>query len=619
VLDETVLEKAQERSSRWAAFQVVLVAVLLPSVAYLVTQPEPFYALTQADPLLYAGYTFAPADLIARLGYPYYAVRFGFIIPANVFTEVFGVAGGYFMLRWVVAGIAVAATFVCLRRRYTPAIGLIGCLILVCNPIFVRAILTHYTTVIVLPATAVVCALLAMGEVSRRGGLVLRGGVGLAMGVAFAANPFSAFPNAVAVAVYALVRGPRRWRNTLAELVVLSSMALLVLVAGAVLYWWRFGDPNILSPSLDAARRYSGETVPGVEPDLQWLQFRPDTWLAVLAGLALACSLYASRWANLGWQERAFLATPLAMWLAFALHQFVLDGYMLEIYFYNSQLLPPSALAIGAGIAVLARSGDRTPRPEIAPSPESSLRLLPWAAAGVLVLALFVVARYPIDLWTIPGVFLVGGVLAAAAAWPRQRDGGRWLLATAAACLPLLLALGSVIDVPLRPGQPFRQDARYREALFNSDSTWFNRYLLASRIVDRVPRTELDPGSVVFWYQDDDELATLMQWTYLWVYTKLQHPGDPAMPALSDRERTALLGRTPRFLFVLGSDPVEVQQGAAAIQSLDVGARAVRSETLREGSDTISIVLLELDADECDLEGEGEPLFWITRSLCSTD
>jgi 4-amino-4-deoxy-L-arabinose transferase-like glycosyltransferase len=621
--DPLVAGRSDEARHQWDWWRPVVVGALVPLVAFLLLRPEPFYRLSLADPFIYAGYTFAPADLIARLGFPYYAVRFGYILPANVLNEVFGVVGGYFALRWLLSAAAVAATFVALRSRYRSLVGLVAGIVLVANPIFARAMLTSYVTAIVLPATAVACSLLVMTARSRLRGLALRGAAGIAIGVAFAANPFSAFPNVVAALAVAACRGRQRWRVSLGELVALGLGAVAVVATGALVYWLRFGDPDVLGPSIRAALQYSADTVPGVEPDLHWLQFRPETWLALLAALALGLALLAAR-RRPRWEERALLAMPTAMWFGLAVHQFALGGYMLETYYYNSQLLPASVLAIGAALGVLAVPSAR-PVVEVpvdldaGPASRSSGwpadRWLPWAALGGVAVVLGWLHLAEVDLWSVPTVVLIVAVLGAGALAAR-RASARRVFAAVAAGLPAMLALGAPADVPLASGQPFRQDAFYRDALFNPDTTWLRRYELADDLVAQVPRTELQPGSVVFWYREEDQLATLMQWTYLWVYTKLQQAGDPPMPKLSPGERNALLSRTPRFVVVLSSEPTLVAEGVAVLERLDLGAGTVRAGTLRRGIDSLTYAVVELTAGSCDLDGEGTATFWVDRPAC---
>src|SRR3954454_12248818 len=100
---------------------------------------QPFFLLSGADPFIYTGYAVRWADLIDRLGYPYYAVRFGLVVPSTVLSETLGILSGYFSLRWFVSVIAAGALFQLLRSRFRWELGALAALMLLLNPIYIRA------------------------------------------------------------------------------------------------------------------------------------------------------------------------------------------------------------------------------------------------------------------------------------------------------------------------------------------------------------------------------------------------------------------------------------------------------------------------------------------------
>src|SRR6056297_2206522 len=132
----------------WALLAIAPVAVVL---AYGV---ERFFTLSGADPFIYIGYASSTADLIERLGYPYYAVRFGLIIPSNLFLELFGPTAGYYLLRWLLTVVASAALYAALRRSFGWRAGAIAVALLLISPIYLRAMMTLYSTTVGVPAIA---------------------------------------------------------------------------------------------------------------------------------------------------------------------------------------------------------------------------------------------------------------------------------------------------------------------------------------------------------------------------------------------------------------------------------------------------------------------------------
>ncbi|MEO8368653.1 MAG: hypothetical protein ABI806_05610, partial [Candidatus Solibacter sp.] len=70
--------------------------LLLPLVAFFGLNIR--RQLDGLDPFIYTGYINNPVDLLQRFGLPYYAVRFGLILPGRLFSLVLGPEAGYFGL-----------------------------------------------------------------------------------------------------------------------------------------------------------------------------------------------------------------------------------------------------------------------------------------------------------------------------------------------------------------------------------------------------------------------------------------------------------------------------------------------------------------------------------------
>ena len=252
----------------------VAALLLAPALAVWAYGIERFYQLSGADPFIYTGYTFSTADLIDRWGYPYYAVRFGLILPSNVFSELFGVEGGYLALRWAVSLVATGAMFAVLRRRGW-AFGALAVAMLLLSPTFIRAVMTVYSTTVGVPAVAAAAALVLIPGTPRTVA-VMRLGAGIALGFAVNSNVFALLPITFMLAAWFFFRVRDERRGAIVDAAFIAAGAAAVTAIGAALYGLKFGDANILRPSFSAADRLSSGASPDKEPTIGWLDFRPE-------------------------------------------------------------------------------------------------------------------------------------------------------------------------------------------------------------------------------------------------------------------------------------------------------------------------------------------------------
>ncbi len=228
--------------------------------------------------------------------------------------------------------------------------------------------------------------------------------------------------------------------------------------------------------------------------------------------------------------------------------EFILEGYLLETYFYTSYFLGPTVLLM---LYVVDRVGQLTGRATAVTGTSLVLVLL-----APLVLE---PAVGHLEAWTIPLVpvlILVFGLCV----WLAPKL--RWTALAAAAGLaltPIVLPLLSPQDVPLAEGQPYRREPFYGSSMFSWDQELLDAYGLAGEFVQMVPESSDEPGTVVFWYPDD-ELSNLMGSTFLWKTTNL-NAELPGLPELDPRAVAQLTGRTPRFVVVLSQDRALVDDG----------------------------------------------------------
>jgi hypothetical protein len=602
-VDPAGIDTTRRRPSVGRLVGATALAILSPLVVFRAYGVETFFQLSGADPFIYTGYTFSFADLIERWGYPYYAVRFGLIIPSNLFAEFFGAEAGYLIMRWVLASAAAAAIYAALSRIHRALLGVLAVSLLLLSPTFIRAVMTNYSTTVGVPAVAVAFALTVTPFDGWRLHLA-RLGAGMAAGLAINSNVFSVLPLATLAAVWIWVRRQDA-SAVVKEFAWLAAGAALVTAIGYSVYALRFGDGNLVAPSLTAVDRLSSAPGPDNEPGLDWLDFRPEIWLPVVVSLICVLAIWSSgRRATPA--TKAIAAAPLAMWVGYACHTFVLGSNTLEIYFYTSYMIGPTSMALAVAIGLLA---ERWTKYRSGQAVFACIVLV--TAAPVLWTHVLRDMRF----WSLNGLLPVTILICLVATGARSRG---WLAAPVVAMLsvlPALTTLASPQGVPNPPGARPRQEPSYPTAMFRYDDITLDLYLLAADFASSVPRTAVDAGSVVFWRPQNDYTATLMQWTYLGPYSALPDAADP-FPALDPATERQLIDRTPRFLVVLSTQAGVPELGEAALSQLGITPLRRTSFTLTRGPFQLFVVELELSPDRCDGDQLGETTPWSSLPLC---
>lgn len=569
---------------RWGAVTAEAVALAVaPVVAFWIFGVEPFFRQNGVDPFLYIGYAWDGQDIWARYGPTYYAVRFALLMPMRLSTVLFGVEGGYFVMRYLLALAAAVAVYLPLRRLSGRAAGWLGVGLLLWCPMFLRALMTTYSDTTGLPATMVLFAalLLSVGPLRRRSAWMVV--AGLAYGVAIHSNPILAVVAGTMLLPWAVVEIPRRRSRILLDgLVVLAGVVAVTLV-GVIYYRERFGDADIFSPSLDAIRNLSGKGGEAFRaPDYSWLSFRYHLYLPPVVLIAWVITRWG-RWRSTHEIERVAVASLAAMSAFFVVHQFLLGSSSLETYYYTSYLVGPLLVSLVVVLAALAEGFERG-------------HAVLWSAA--LLAVLLPVARnlwfrrLQFDFW--PAVpLLVSAVLAvlvAARLW-RAAPGRspRWLAGSAIGAMVVvttLFLLAAPFSPPLGAKQKFRYDPYYHLAIGNGDDSGLGWYELTFDLINHTPPLAARGAHVLFWYPDGPPMLNAIQSAYLWRSSAWQSTFE-GMPFMDAWRIARLREEKVRYLVLLGETPEQLDAGVAALSQAGVVVEMENRTTFHRERQTV--------------------------------
>jgi hypothetical protein len=576
----------------------IVALIVSPAVAFLALRMEPFFKQNGVDPFIYVGYTENAPDLILRFHYPYFAVRFGLLIPTQIASWLFGPLTGYFALRYFLALTAATSVYVLARALGSRWAGWFGVALVLTSPVFVRALLTIYSVTTGVPFLLAGLALFIL-PVARRVAAV-RFAAGVAFAMAIHANPFVAAVELTLLAPLALLAIARRRYRELSSLLWVVAGGAAVTLLGMAYYGITYGDADIISPSV-AAMRALARSAAFRAPDQRWVSYSSHLLIPIVAlllgvGAIATVGRVERRLSSNGWVSRWLRSpaldcvAPLAGAIAFyAPYQFLSGGAGLERHFYAAYLFAPAAVAAIGAVALLT-----TWRARLHQTRDERPAIVALITVAGLALVRSTMGL-PFTIWVWPE----GVLLAAAAACATIVAALRPSVLPAAmpfACAPLaLLALCVPRGMPLAAGV----DPMYADALGNPDRLGLEQYQVAASFTRLMPKWVDQPGSIVFWYRDDDATLNLVQSTFLWRPTSLML-WDRGLPTLSDRQVEMLRTRTPRFLVLLASDPSDLTLGTDELVAHGIVVRGIRDERISAGRIVVFVRTLELQPSSCD-------------------
>lgn len=573
-------------SRRWGTFRWPIAAEWLallasPVAAFWLFGVEPFFRQNGVDPFIYIGYAWDGQDLWARYGPTYYAVRFALLLPIRLTTALFGVEGGYFVLRYLLAVAAAVALYLPLRKLAGRSAGWLGVVLVLWSPIFLRALMTTYADTTGLPATMVLIAALLLALGRSKGRVPAMIVAGLAYGVAIHSNPILVIVAGFVFVPWTIAEIRRRRVRILADGAIVVAAVAAVTVVGVVYYRTRFGDADIFTPSIDAARSLSGANGKLFRaPDNAWLSYRFHLYLTPLVLISWLITRWR-RWRGISPIEWVTVGTLALMGGFFVVHQFLLGSSTLETYYYTSYLAAPLLLSVVVVIAAIAERVSRG-------------HLVLWGAVGVAVIVPLVRNAWLRDLQfaLVPTVPVIGAVVFATVVFARrpfrERDGTAVSgVAVAAVVITVaLLQLAAPFSPPLSRHQKFRYDPYYHLAIGNRDDSGLDWYELTFDMIDRTPPLAAPGQHVLFWYADGPPMLNAIQSAYLWRTTAWQST-FPGMPLIDAWRIARLRDEQVGFLVLLGETPEQIDGGVAALRGAGIGVDWQKRSTLTEDRSTL--------------------------------
>ena len=580
----------------WAGWLEALGVALSPAVAALVLRLRLMAPSDLPDPAMHTIYIVDPRQVFARYTAIYEptarlreSARVGFLVPARLAYLAFGPVGGFFVLRYVLALIAVGPVYLLLRRLYGRPAGVVGVLVVLSSPVLVTAWGTDYpdSAVVSYAAGALACLAMPCSARWRRGWLA-------AAGVLLTAAVWShgvAVPLVGATMVgYLAVRLMRDRAGLPGDLVLLAGVAAavtgLLIAASAVL----IGHANFIATTWQAYRFLSqpSQEVQWHSANWRWAPYVAYLLVppAVLAGFAVAVARRGRAVATPVLLVGVMVATQLVVYVGL---QFFGTVQTLEEHYFSSTLWAGVCLAFAITVAELAR-------------PLSDRPIARWLPAAVLLavpLCYEADPHVPAFGWAPFGAILAAAVIAAAAAArccgrlrsPLAAAAGLGVALVAFAGASLVLTVAPIPVHPALSDTVFDPPPAYASALGGGWATYLDSYRIAAALpLFAGPAAYRGEQILTWWPISNGSPSPFTEYAGMYHGKFNTLPSNP--PDLTAADRAMLRARRPAELLLYDTSAASFP---TALRNLGhFQPTLVRTTVLRSGSLVLHVWLIRL-------------------------
>jgi hypothetical protein len=564
------------RFFRWLE---ILLLLALPVLTFWFFNMRPVHQASSLDPYFYTGYINNAEDMLKRFGLPYYAVRFGLIVPGRFFNWAFGAEPGYFVFRYVLSLVSGIPLYFLARRKFSHHVGLLAYCALILSPWFARTLLWDHPDASGVPYLMAAMCLVLLGRTPSwwRDGLA-----GCCVSLAVNSNVFTGAIFGIFGACYvalSLLYGTG-WRTLLARMPTFTAGFALVLAGGYAYYWHVFGEPrNIFKPTFEMTHLLSSGGMKNYRlTGYQWLLERYYVLVPVL--IALSCLAVCVR-RRLQFEAVVCVASGTAVIGFYFVHQFLMAGDTLQLFYYTSYALPTTFLMLVCIWQSLWESFTGNELVFLAASVTATLIPLLLISAGVPAFEHLTASE-----WTKLAAATLIGLALARYSW-RSRSLRSTLVLASLMLLAASMAAALGSNYTYRTARPFSV----------RDHTESDTYRVALQLIAEAPKLSDGPGRLIFWYSNRaGSPINSIQSTFLWGDSKINQysPAGVGMPILGPYQMLQLRNHDIRYLVLLGETKPEIQAGLEAITRAKVGYDLLSTRDLHSGDLHVYWQLIEL-------------------------
>jgi hypothetical protein len=566
-----------------------------PVIAFYLLRLRPMAPRILPDPTMHSTYIFDPSAIIARYAEVFEptarlreAYRVGFLVPARICYLLFGPVPGFFVLRYLLALVAVVPVYLLLRRSFGRATGLFGVALVLSSPVLLTAWGTDFPDSAVVSYLLGAFSCLVMPAASRRARIGWLTASAALLTVAVWSLATSAILVACALAAYAAVRMARDRGHLWGDAGLLAGTAVVVTVVLGAASRVLIGPADFVIPTIKSLLFLSTPEQVARWHSTSWAWAPYDSYLLVLPAVALAWLVICRRWRTVD-GVRMFVGLNLVVQLAVALAlQFLYHVQIMEEHYFSSTLWPALTLAFVVVLAELAK-------------PLLNRRATCWIPAAGVVVVVWIYEAAP-DLaafgWVPFGLLLAAVIVLAAVAGAYAMTRRSRVATAGSAVVVLAMVVGTLVlttaPSPQHPpleGVVFDPITTYQGALGGTAQDALDKYRIAAQIPNFVGPPEY-PGEQLLTCLPPEQSGDAIDAIALYhnVFNMIRCPGlsvpSAGLEFIRERRAAQIL-----MISVTPGTPDTALADLAPLQP-----RVVRSTVLRSGQVRLHLWLIDLGA-----------------------
>lgn len=546
----------------------------LPVILYFVLHVSPINQIGFLDPWLYTGYIHNFDELISRFGLTYYSVRFGLIVPHYVSAKLFGPESGYFITVYGMYLLATVPIYFVIRKHFSIQAAFAAYFLVVSSLWLARSVLWTHPDAAAVPYMLAATSLLYYQSSSYRYSSFFS--IGLLLGLAANCNIFTITVSGLMIVPYFVI-----YKGNLRYHLINFSLALFgfisVFVAGAIGYMICCGTADFIRPTLTMILwSIKGGSLVYKAPITDVLKtpyvYAPLFFFVALLIARKSVPISTSRLAD---GALAYLGSSIAFIM---LWQFMLDGVVLELFYYFCFLIPPAIYCMVMVPAIFLSNKNGI-------ASRLGVAIVVTIPLSLLLLQVYGIADWSkMSIWVAIMIYVLSAMVLV---FSRRTIN---LLAV----IPFLAVLTMVWQTKPGPFNPFYfSTISYRQKEIDA-------YRIALRLMEEMPRMQDDGEPLLFWYKNDSRLLNSIQSIYVWGYSRLSSADgkEKGFPILSDVEKKRLKSEAPVWLVLLSEDMQRLEEGINSLSENKIKIERHKQRSLCEKNTCIYLEILSIRPQE---------------------
>jgi hypothetical protein len=567
-----VTEKLSKRIKSLTATGII---VSIPVLVFFAVGARSIEPINGQDGYAYVGVVARTQDFLGRFPDSYMGTRFGYVLPSELFSWIFGFKVGHHLLRF--AMLAAVVVLLRIRKRFNLSNSIVVAALFCSSPIVLVSTFSTYPMSVGAIALLLGALVFTTFDNEESPRLFVPFVSSALLAVSWNTHLQLFLPSLV---VFGVMVGDRVIREKDKKILLLVRYGAAGLVGalgtcfiGISILGTRYGMWNPWAAAIEFARGTSIETFKS--EGFAWITWRQYVLLTPIS-IAVGIAVWRSETDPVIRRTiRQMTLVTVSLSVTYSYYQWILQNIALETFFHSSGLFIVSISLLLLSIGALLN--------------RKSVSSKIFRLAILLTAGLFYAVGSHIDGDFLLLLLLAVTICVAIVICLKRRISFLRVSILGLIGLTSVVTVSSPHDFPATAGG-YRTDPLYDDALFSFDRGSMNRAVVVNEISIMLPTQTEFPGEIRVWFEPTSPIDQLSA-PLLWYRSALQGPGDPPLPEISSTVRSNLKAK-PRFIVIIAKD--QRQSNLGSVEIMKISSYRVRwSKEVRSDNFAAFVTLLE--------------------------